>query len=350
MPSHNGFRRSDTSERVERVLHILAKLLSRRPGIPLGSLDLARDCGCDERTIKRDISLLRTLVPISYDRAVRAYTVPDKGQVFPGLALNARDVLALALARNQFCAPGAPFAEATRAALDKVTAVLPPALNTLLSTTARTAAPGRLPRDYSAAPIDTLMQAAAQRRGVAIDYESRSRGERAWRRVDPYLVEARAGVYWELHGWCHKNRAIRTFALDSIHGLRLEEGTFSVRQPEWEAFAAESGVVGGLRGGEPVAVEVRFTPEVARYVLAHRWADTLRAQTDGDGSVLLAGTVRGVDGIVTELLRWRRHARVLGGAELRARMVEEVRAIAALYPEGEEKVSGGVYRDAGVSR
>lgn len=350
MASRNGYQRSDATERVERLLHILAKLLSRRPGSPLRSSDLASDCGCDEKTIKRDITLLRALLPITYDRAAHAYTVPDKARIFPGLALTPQDVLALALARNLLTAPGAPSAQAVASALDKATAVLPPVLKTLLSQAARTVQPGRLPRDYSAAPVDDLMQAVAQRQSVQIDYESRSRGTQAWRRVDPYLVEARAGVYWELHGWCPNNQAIRTFALDRIHGLRVEEKTFCVREAEWEAFKAESGVVGGLRGGEPVTVEVCFTPEVARYVRDCQWPETLTVEVRSDGGALLTGTVRGVDGIVTELLRWRRHARVLGGPELRARMAEEVRAIAVLYTEDvPEKGNGMIYRATGMS-
>lgn len=48
-----------------------------------------------------------------------------------------------------------------------------------------------------------------------------------------------------------------------------------------------------------------------------------------NGALLLTGTTQGMEGLLVELLRWRRHAHVVGGPELRARMTEEIRAMAA---------------------
>ena len=89
------------------------------------------------------------------------------------------------------------------------------------------------------------MAAAGSGLTVEIDYRSRSRGEQSWRRVDPYAVAAREGQYWELHGWCHRNQEIRTFALDQVRGMRLTEERFALRGEEWRAFAGAKGVIGG---------------------------------------------------------------------------------------------------------
>lgn len=176
-----------------------------------------------------------------------------------------------------------------------------------------------------------LMAAASAGRTVEVDYRSRSREERAWRRVDPYVVEAREGRFWEMHGWCHRNGAIRTFALDQVFGLRETGEGFSAREAEWAAFAAVKGVVGGVRGGAAVSVDVLFLPPVAGYARDHRWPEGLALSAGDAGTARLTGMAQGVNGLLAELLRWRRFCRVDGGPELRARMAEEVWAMAAFY-------------------
>lgn len=79
--------------------------------------------------------------------------------------------------------------------------------------------------------------------------------------------------------------------------MRETEATFDLREEAWAAFAEAGGVMGGLP----------------------------------DGTARLTGEVLRLDGITAELLRWRRHARVLGVPALRARMREELTTMLALY-------------------
>ena len=187
-------------------------------------------------------------------------------------------------------------------------------------------------RDYSQSPLDLLEDAARTQCSVELDYNSRSGAGRAWRTVDPYRVEARDGCFWEMHGWCHSRQAIRTFALDQIRAVRGSDILFSLRDAEWAAFLGTRGVVGGLRGEAPIAVDVLFVPPVAVYACAHQWPDGLVLTLEENGAVRLSGTAAGVSGLVPELLRWRRFCHVLGSPALRTAMAEEVHAMAALYP------------------
>ena len=119
-----------------------------------------------------------------------------------------------------------------------------------------------------------------------------------------------------------------------------------VREEEWSAFAAVKGVVGGVRGGTAVSVDVLFLPPVAGYARDHRWPEGLILAMEADGTARLTGLAQGVEGLVAELLRWRRHCRVEGGPELRAWMAEEVRAMAALYEtEDALPVSGSTFEE-----
>ncbi len=323
---------SDALQRVARLFKLVTLVRSQTPGRPLGRSDLADACGCDVRTVGRDLRLLQDAgIPIAYDPGRRAYVLTEKGWAFPVAPLTPEDALALALVRGIVGAPGLPQAEALRATLDKLTGSLPPALAALMREAAQVLQPGRPTRDYSHAPVSDLITAARAGRSVDLDYHSRSRGERSWRRVDPYVVEPRAGQFWELHGWCHRNAGIRTFALDQVFGLRATGEGFTVREAEWATFAAAQGVVGGIRSGAAVGVDVVFLPPVAAYARDHQWPEGLALTGEAGGAVRMTGSALGVEGLVAELLRWRRHCRVEGGPELRARMAEEVNAIADLY-------------------
>ena len=330
-----AFNSSEALQRVARLFKIVALVRSQPPGRPLGRQELADACECSTRTVQRDIRLLQEAsIPIEYVESKRAYVLPEKDWVFPVASLTAEDALALALARGVVGTPGLPQAARLMATLDKLTGSLPPALCELMCEAAQVVRPGQPVRDYSQAPLTELVAAAGAGRTLEVDYRSRSRGgERSWRRVDPYAVQARAGQFWELHGWCHRNGGIRTFALDQVFGVRETGEGFRVRAAEWEAFASAKGVVGGVRGGASVGVEVAFGPAVAAYARDHRWPEGLALTPQADGSARLTGAAQGADGLVAELLRWRRHCRVVGGPELRARMAEEVRAMAALYQE-----------------
>lgn len=326
---------SEALSRVTRLFQIVTALRSLRPGQRLGRAELAAECGVNVRTIQRDIELLQgqAHVPIDYDRTRRTYVLPDVGWRYPSVALTVEDALALALARGLLSAPGTPHGGAILAALDKATVGLAPSLQVELSQATGVLRAGSLARDYSHAPVAPLLEAARARRSCEIDYHSRSGGGRGWRRVDPYEVSVRDGQHWEMHAWCHTRQAVRTFALDQVRGVRSTGETFTLRAEEWAAFRRAAGVVGGVRGGPPVAVEVRFAPEAAAYAADRQWPPTLRLERRPDGSARLTGAVQGLDGLLVELLRWRRHAEVLGGPELRARMAEEIRAMAALYDD-----------------
>ena len=332
-----AFGSSEALWRVARLFKIITLIRSQPPGRPLGRQELADACACDKRTIQRDLQLLQEAgIPVDYDPRCRAYVLPDKGWVFPIAPLTAEDALALALARGVLSAPGFPQAEALRTVLDKVTGSLSPALVELMQDAAQVVRSGQPARDYARAPIRELVSAARARQSVEVDYQSRSGRERAWRRMDPYVVEARAGQFWEVHGWCHRNGAIRTFALDQVFGIREVGESFAVREAEWSAFATAQGVVGGVRGGQTVTVDVVFLPPVAAYARDHAWPEGLSLEMRGDGTARLTGAAQGVDGLVAELLRWRRFCRVDGGPELRAQMAEEIRAMAALYESSRE--------------
>ena len=320
--------------RLFTILHLTA---TRRPEARLGRAQLAAACECSTKTIQRDIEgLQEASIPIDYDEVARTYTLPDKSWAFSLMVMTRTDALTLALAQGLLAQEPAalPFITQLHATLDKAAVGLSPELRLL-----RDAAAASLMevhgavRDYSKAPLTQLMQAAARKETVEMYYESRSSGTTKWRLADPYRIDRREGRYLEMQAWCHERRKVVTFALDRIHEVRVTGTRFTERP--WNP--SNVGVVGGLRGGEPVDLSIRFDRVLASYARDRTWPFEATLKEQPDGSVILQGEVQGMDGIVCEILSWRRHATVLGGEKLRARLVEEVRAMANNYAEIEKK-------------
>ena len=325
-----AYYNSDAPARAARLFTIVTIVASRRSGERIGREQLADACACTSKTIQRDVQCLQDAhIPLEWDPALRSYTLPDRGWVYPLVQMTASDAMALALARGLMIHSSAfPFAPEIAAALEKATAGLTPGLRILLEgATQALADQGGTARDYSHAPVGTILEAIAKRQTVEMQYESRSSRTCERRTIDPYRLDRRDGRYFELQAWCHRREEVRTFALDRISDITLTGQVFT-RRP-WDE--AGEGIVGGLRGGDPVQVEVRFLPQVAAYARERRWGFSTNFEEPGDGSLIMRATVRGVEGIVRELLTWQRYAVVLGGPELRLRMADEARAIAALY-------------------
>ena len=324
---------SDPLARALRYFKILLTIANRPDGKCLGREHLAAACGCDIKTIGRDLRSLKTSgIFVEYDRVERTYVLPDKGVSVLAATLTHTEVMALALVRGLLASsPHFPMASEVESAIETVTAGLPPGFRRTLDAAAQALnAVQPAVRDYSQAPVQPLLMAHRTLETVEILYNSRSSGKCERRLVDPYRLDQREGRYLEIQAWCHNNKTVRTFALDRVLDVRQTGRNFVMRA--WDD--SDAGVVGGLRGGKLVNIEIRFDPVVAPFARDRRWpfAAVFTEPDPPDGSVVLQGQTQGVEGIVRELLSWRRHVTVLGGPELRTRMIEEIHAIAALYP------------------
>lgn len=332
--------RSESIEQVARLFQILTFLREQR-GARVRRADIAPIVDLSPRHLQRYLNVLKASELIRHDKNGNTYLLEERGVQFSGISLTAEDVLALGLARALLGGPHVPEGSRIRVALDKVgggAAVAP--LHSLFQNVARSLTPLAPARDYSQTPFAVLAEAAAQHRQITMDYESRSGNERSWRTIDPYALELRDGRLWEMHAWCYRNQAFRTFALDAVYAARPTGETFARRDDAWAAFRNQTGVFGGMRGGPTIAVRVHFASTVATYALRHRWPPGLTVTPAADGGAYLTGEAQGTDGIVPLLLSWRRYAYVEGGPELQTAMREEVTALHTLYKKDDEDLSG----------
>jgi len=329
------YSRSNPMERAARIVTILNLVPEEPTGRRVGRQELADACECDVRTIQRTLVQMELYgLPIEYNAQHHTYLMVRKGMKLSALTLTITDILALAAARAILCSQSSPFRNEIDVALNKVTAGLSEDLAGLMeSASIAFGEYGHTARDYSGVPMVALTKAITRRETIEMTYGSRTSNNTRRRKVDPYKIKGWEGGYLGLAAWCHERKEVRTFALDRIVDPKPTGEQFTI-QP-WDDN--DEGVVHGLSGGPEIEVIAKFSSTVARSASEHRWRFKAEFVDGEDGSVTLHGSVRGTDGIIRELISWRSHVEVIGGAELRRAMREEVLNVARMYADTKEK-------------
>ena len=114
----------------------------------------------------------------------------------------------------------------------------------------------------------------------------------------------------------HRMRGVE--ALDERHGFQ-DKGR---EEPE-DCF--------GVMEGRPFRVTVRFSPEVAAYVLERRWSGDQEARRLKNGSLILGFTARSEPEVVSWVLGFGATAKVLRPRSLGEAVKEQLRAALARY-------------------
>ncbi|MCB9744809.1 MAG: YafY family transcriptional regulator [Alphaproteobacteria bacterium] len=205
--------------RADRLFRIVQLLRSRRL---VTAEQLAEELGVSKRTIYRDVrDLQESDVPIRGEAGV-GYAM-ERGFELPPLTFTTEQIEALVLGARMVEAWGDPdLAEASRAALGKVEAVLPATLKrVLLDTQLHALRFG--PRDEAPA-LAAFRRGVGERRKLKLRYADRD-GLSSERVVWPL------GLYfwgrsWSLAAWCELRQDYRNFRPDRVEGIEALEERF----------------------------------------------------------------------------------------------------------------------------
>ena len=217
-------------ERTERLLDLVALLLDAREPITWAELRDAfpEDYGAPsdeaaERKFERDkAELLELGIPVTYvqgdDERRDGYVVDREEYYLPEVGLTPEELALLYAAGSAALASGAfPGQRDLAHALRKIgfhagTEIPSPRVRMELDA-------GQHQQDI-APSLELLRGAAAARKWVEISYYSPRSGKTTERRVDPYGLAMRRGV-WSMVGYCHLRCDIRTFHVHRIRGLKV---------------------------------------------------------------------------------------------------------------------------------
>jgi proteasome accessory factor B len=333
-------------DRTERLLDLVALLLDAREPVSWAELreHFPEDYGAvsDDaaaRKFERDkAELLELGLPLTYiqgdDDQRDGYVVDREAYYLPRVDLSPEELAVLYAAGSAALASEAfPGRQELAHALRKVgfSAGLP-------------AAPPRVRLELGAVAsgpqlaghLEQLWAAAGARKSVQLRYLSPRRNEVTERKVDPYGLALRRGV-WTLVGHCHLRGGLRSFHVHRIQELKVN--TARPRSPDF-AVPADfrlDDLVGHHpwehRFHAPVTVRLRVCGEQA--ALASRLFPRARLleHTPVGQAVLVEATY--LDGLLRVALSLGEDCRVEGPPEAVARHREMLRAVLVRHGGGE---------------
>jgi predicted DNA-binding transcriptional regulator YafY len=276
------------TERLIRLLRILM-LIQGKPGIL--ARELADRCETTERTLYRDLELLSAFAPISNLGHGRGYTFVGNFSMYP---LNLTDEEALVLSMLP-------------SLMQQVKSLLPSGFNTahekimaayrkekavqadLLQQVADIIQMGTpVERREASNDLALIIQGILSQKSLKVVYHSQGRNTQTERIIDPYYLVPRNQRFY-LIGYCHLAGEIRTFRVSRFVNVEVldehyDKSSFDIRQYMRNTFSIE-------RGDDHIHFQVRFSPEVARYVTEEEWFVEPKLTTEPDGSLLLEMTL-----------------------------------------------------------
>lgn len=332
-------------DRTERLLDLVALLLDSKEPISWAAIrdafpeDYKRgtDEACERKFERDKAELLELGIPVSYvqgdDDRRDGYVVDKESYYLPEVGLTAEEVAVLYAAGSAVLAAGAfPAQQDLAHALRKIGFYagreLPtPKVRVELGQPASAEVAGRL---------EDLWAAAAARKSVQLSYFTPQRGEVTRRKVDPYGLALRQGI-WSLVGFCHLRGGVRTFQVQRIreHAVNASRP----RTPDFEvpaSFRLDDYVASHPwqhRFHEPYDVEVQLTSDLVA-LGANLFPG---ARLEGDRVFV---PTRYLDGLCRYALSLAPSCRVIGPERARTRFVEMARLALGRH-EDRQSVAGG---------
>jgi predicted DNA-binding transcriptional regulator YafY len=174
-----------------------------------------------------------------------------------------------------------------------------------------------------------VLGALVQRRRLRIRYHGRRRDEESERVISPQrLTQYRNS--WYLDAWCHEAQGLRSFALERIREQAvLEQASREVPPDDLSAHFDDS--YGIFSGPAEHTAELRFTPEMARWVSEEMWHPDQQGTFEADGSWLLKVPFSSARELIMDVLRYGAEVEVLAPGFLRDAVADEARKTAGMY-------------------
>jgi predicted DNA-binding transcriptional regulator YafY len=222
--------------------------------------ELAERLGVDERTVRRYVDHLLDLdVPVESVRGRYGGYRLAPGYRMPPLMLNDDEAVAvlLGLTRTRSTALHPDAAVAVESAAAKVRRVLPRALAARLAAldaAVSYADDGRGPVTPEAGILLTVAGAAVRRQPLAVAYTD-ANGRATERVLHPYGVVALHGR-WYAAGLDSRSGAVRTFRLDRVVRVAVQDGQFQV-PAGFDPVSVVTEAVSGASYPHAVSVRVR---------------------------------------------------------------------------------------------
>ncbi len=320
-------------DRTERF-HLIDQMLTSRRVVSrqqfLDALEVS------PATFKRDLEYLRDRLnaPIVWDRERRGYRYeqePGAAQFqLPGLWFNTSEIQAL-LSMDALLAnlqPGV-LSNHIEPLRSRIRMLLDEGDHSVDEISRRIRIMPQAAKTYRSENFQALCQALLSRKCVDMTYYSRPADSTSDRRVSPQrLIYYRDN--WYLDAWCHLREGLRSFSIDAIQRLAIApEAAIEINETVLNReLESGYGIFSGATTREAV---LRFGPEIARWVSRETWHPQQRSEYDDDGRFLLRVPYSQDTELIMDILKYGAEVEVLEPPELRARVIDRIAEMHALY-------------------
>lgn len=316
------------------------RLYQRLSKLPEGEtlVELADRFEVSSKTIQRDIATLRAVglevVEVAEKFGLKRWRVqPDTTRV-PHFLWD--EAVAIYLGRK-FLEPlaGTIFWEAAQRAFAKLKATFKPEALTIIESLGPLIHQTSIgSSDYSARAIviEDLMTAIEDHKVTTIEYHSLKTDA-----PRPILIHPLGMVYHEgslfLMAIAEEHGQVRHYKIDRLSGVDITENRFT--PPEgFDLKQHLSGTLGvyGVDHDEPLrTVRIRFAAAAARYIQEHSWHETQSLEPQPDGSVICTLQLKSLVEVQSWILSFGPRAEALEPPELRAAVMNDLRALQEIY-------------------
>lgn len=298
---------------------LLRALCARQLGATIK--ELAEELEVCQKTVRRDLETFQSagfpLAETAGQFGRKTWRLELLGSS-PGMSFAYDEALALYLGRHLLQPlAGTVFGEAAGRAFKKIRASLGTGALRYVQRFAgmfHQTLPGAADYSEKAGLIDELLVAIEDRRAAFITYQSMRATEPVSYDVYPLgLVYHRGSLY--LVGIAAQCGELRHWKVDRIEAVELTTVHFE-RPEDFDLGEHLSKSFGVFHGEGEVAVKIRFSPAVARYVREKTWHPSQRLSPQPDGSLLAEFCLGSTEEIKSWALGFGRHAEVLEPEEL----------------------------------
>jgi predicted DNA-binding transcriptional regulator YafY len=322
-------------------LLVLLELLQDRPHAT--GRELAAGLGVDGRTLRRYVAALQELgIPVEGQRGVGGGYRIRPGYRLPPLMLRDDEIVAVVLGLLAARASRLPASvESVDGALAKINRVLPEGLRrrvAALEATVLFSGGG----DIEPVRGDTLLVLAeAIRRGRRIRARYTSHGQEVTqRRLSPYGLVVHSGR-WYLAAHDHAREALRTFRVDRIENVRIEQEPPGADPPEgFDAVAYVRWSLASVQWTHRVSIVL----DLPLATVEARLPDSLGVLTEEPAGTRLEARVESLDWLARIVTGLGCSFTIEEPAELRA----VVAGLAERIAESARRTVGAALRPAGV--
>ncbi|MCG6939985.1 MAG: WYL domain-containing protein [Thiohalocapsa sp.] len=330
-------------DKLHRITQLKRILAGRRTPITLRQL--MDRMQCSESTARRALYSYRDDfgAPLTFDRRSGGWSLtgplPDAADEVPGLWFTTTELHALLAARELLrelqpgllAAQTAPIAKRIEQLLAQ-RGIAPKDL----ARRVRLQAPGM--RQCAPDTFALLAQGLFERLRLRIRYSPRSRPTTAnepSRDISPQRFTWLRGN-WYLDAWCHRADEPRRFAVERVQTAELLDEPAIELAPE--ALAARCDDAYGTFTGTPTNTAVlRFTAHRAQWVAEEHWHDSQQGSWLPDGRYQLTLPYARHEELLMEVLKYGADCEVMAPAELRAAVLERLRAALNAYADPDSR-------------